>query len=197
MDPVVEVPIGATSRIIQIFIEDSASAGNGKSGLAFNTGSLIAYYKRNSANASVAITLVTATLGTWTSGGFTEIDATNMRGWYELHVPDAALATGADEVSIQLSGASGMFDKPIKIRLGGSLTVTERAAMFTQTLTEAYAANGSNPTVAQILFMIFGVAANYYTVSTTLTVTKLDRSTVAMTFTLDSSSSPTSRLRAT
>ncbi len=72
--------VGATSNILQVFIENSASAGNGKTGLAFGTSSLTGYYKINSASAPVAITLVTCTLGTFTSGGFKEIDATNMPG---------------------------------------------------------------------------------------------------------------------
>lgn len=192
-------PVGATSVILQVFIENSASAGTGKTGLAFNTASLTGYYKINTAAASVAITLVTCTLGTFTSGGFKEIDATNQPGLYEIHVPDAAFASGG-MVSIVLQGASGMFPCVINIDLGVSLTTTERAAaadaLLTRSMTESYATNGSAATLAQILHMIWSMIANKSISSTTLTTRKLDHSTTAMTFTLDSATVPTSQTRA-
>ena len=194
---VVARAVGSTSNIIQIFIEASGSPGNGETGLLFSTSSLIAYYKRNKDAAPVAITLVTATLGTFTSGGFKEISSSHMPGWYELHVPNAAFATGADEVIIGLHGAAGMLDCGVKVMLGTPLTDTERAAIFTQTLTESYAANNTAATPAQLLHMIFSASANFFISGTTLTCKKLDTSTTAMTFTLDSSTAPTSRLRAT
>jgi hypothetical protein len=111
---------GTTSLILQIFIRDlSDNSGLGKSGLAHNTASLTAYYKRNTAAAPVAITLVTATLGTFASGGFKEIDATNMIGAYELHIPNAALITGADNVLVCLQGAADMTPVQVMIDLVG------------------------------------------------------------------------------
>ena len=193
-------PVGATSNILQVFIENSASAGTGKTGLAFNTASLTGYYKINSASAAVAITLVTCTLGTFASGGFKEIDATHQPGMYEIHVPDAAFASGG-MVSIMLQGASGMFPCVINVDLGVALTTTERTAaadaLLTRSMTEAYATNGSAMTVAQALHMLWSAIANFGISSTTLTSRKLDHSTSAMTFTLDSATVPTSRTRAT
>lgn len=50
--------------------------------------------------------ITTATLGSvnasYSSGGFVEVDATNMPGVYRFDVPDAAFATGADWVVISL-----------------------------------------------------------------------------------------------
>lgn len=193
-------PVGATSVILEIFIEDSASAGNGKTGLAFGTASLVAYYKINSGVASVAITLATATLGTWATGGFKEVDATNMPGVYELSVPDAAFASGGC-VFIMIKGAAGMFPVQIVVDLGVALTVTERTAaadaLLARTMTEGYAANAATMTVAQAFHMIWSAIANFSISSTTLTSRKLDHSTTAMTFTLDSATVPTSRNRAT
>jgi hypothetical protein len=57
------------------------------------------------------------TLGTWASGGFVAIDGTNMPGWYQLGIPNAALASGAETVEIHLKGASNMVPVPIKIQL--------------------------------------------------------------------------------
>jgi hypothetical protein len=90
------IKAGATSVTINVFIQDSSSTtGAGLTGLVFNTSSLTAYYALTRA-APVAITLATlaAVTTAWTSGGFKELDATNMPGWYRLDVPDAALASG-------------------------------------------------------------------------------------------------------
>jgi hypothetical protein len=107
--------VGTTSLICEVFILDSASTtGAGKTGLVF--GGVTCYYKRNTANASVAVSLASATLGTFTSGGFKEVDATNMPGVYEFDPPNAALAAGADSVSFLLTGA-GMVPLPLEIEL--------------------------------------------------------------------------------
>ena len=111
---------GTTSKIVQIFIQDSSSTtGAGLTGLAYNSGSLTAYYRREDAGnaGGTAISLVTATLGTFSSGGFKECDSTNMPGWYELHIPNAVLATGASWATIMLKGASNMAPVVIEIQL--------------------------------------------------------------------------------
>ena len=109
---------GATSQIIPVSIYDSSSTTTKLAGLAFNTGSLTAYYNRMSASGSaVAITLATATKGTWATGGFVAVDGTNMPGDYELHIPDAALATGVDRVIVQLKGAANMVPCNVAIEL--------------------------------------------------------------------------------
>ena len=174
---------GETSNIFLVLIEDSASAGNGKTGLAFNTASLVAYYKRDVGTASVAITLATATLGTFTSGGFKEVDATNMPGVYEVGIPDAALASGAKSVSVLLKGAAGMLPTFLIIDLDDALAP------------ESYAADGSEPTLSQMLFMLWANAAQFSISSTTLTAKKLDGTPSAMGFTLDDATNPTSRVR--
>lgn len=110
--------IGTTSLRLEIFILDSTSTtGQGKTGLLFNTASLTAYYKRNTDATATAITLATATLGTYTSGGFKEVDATNMPGVYEFDPPNAALASGADSVVFMLKGATGMVPVLLEVEL--------------------------------------------------------------------------------
>lgn len=67
----------------------------------------------------------------------------------------------------------------------------------TQTLTEAYAADGAEGTPAQLLYMIQQMLTEFAISSTTLTTKKLDGATTAATFTLDSATQPTSLTRAT
>lgn len=71
------------------------------------------------------------------------------------------------------------------------------AQILTTAMTESYAADGAAPTLAQAVFAIQQMLQERSISSTTLTVKKLDGSTTAMTFTLDSASSPTSITRAT
>lgn len=104
---------GTTSHSVNIFIQDSSSTvGAGLSGLVFNTSGLVASYTFTGANATrVAITLATlaAVNSAFSSGGFKEIDATNMKGGYRLDVPNAALAAASGQtVTFELHGATNM-----------------------------------------------------------------------------------------
>ena len=109
-----------TSKLIQLFIQDSSSTtGDGLTGLTAASGSLTAYYYREGAGTGATqISLVAVgALGTWESGGFFEIDATNMPGWYELGLPDGVLAAGVNAVGIQLKGATDMAETNAEIEL--------------------------------------------------------------------------------
>jgi hypothetical protein len=113
------IPAGTTSKIIEFPIFDSSSTtGALLAGLAWNSGSLTAYYDRvGAAGAATAITLATMTKGTWVTLGFVAVDGTNMPGIYQLGVPDAALAAGATQVTINLKGATNMVPVVIVIQL--------------------------------------------------------------------------------
>lgn len=113
-----EIKKGSASVAIYVFIQDSSSTtGAGLTGLAYNTASLTAYYVRPLGNAT-AITLATQTVtGAYSSGGFVEIDATNMPGWYRLDIPNAAIDTGVNSVAVQLKGAANMAPCNLEIQL--------------------------------------------------------------------------------
>lgn len=117
--------VGSTSEIWQIFVADSSSTtGAGLPGLVFNTSSLTAYYHRDTDTTATAISLVTMTVGTFTSSGLKEIDATNMPGWYQFCPPNAALASGAKSCSFHLKGAANMAPLPIEVDLDAQVDVT-------------------------------------------------------------------------
>ncbi len=96
------------------------------------------------------------------------------------------LDTGTDGVVV----ASGS-------KTGYTLSNTGIDALFTRQLTEAYAADGVAPTLAQLLFLVQQKIGDFSISGTTLTVKKLDGSTTAATYTLNSSTVPTSITRAT
>ena len=110
---------GATSQSIDIFIEDSSSTiGAGLAGLVFNSAGLAAYYRRGATGSATVIALATQTVGgAYSSGGFVEVQATNMKGVYRLDIPDAVLATGVDFITIDLYGATNMAPCIVRIEL--------------------------------------------------------------------------------
>lgn len=70
-------------------------------------------------------------------------------------------------------------------------------AVLTTAMTEAYAADGAAPTLAQMLFMVWSLLAETSISGVTVTSKKLDGSTTAMTFTISDATNPTSITRAT
>lgn len=110
---------GVTSQTALIFVQDSsATDGSGLTGLAYDTASLAWYYYREAqGTGGTQVTLANQTLGTWISGGFIVVDATNMPGFYEIGIPDAALASGADFVAMVLRGAADMAPVTLEIEL--------------------------------------------------------------------------------
>ena len=70
-------------------------------------------------------------------------------------------------------------------------------ALYTRQLTEAYAADGAAPTVAQALMQIQQMLTEFGISGTTMTVKKLDGTTTAFTLTLNDGSAPTALTRAT
>lgn len=115
---------GVTSQIWQIFIADSSSAtGAGLTGLTHSSSGLTAYYNRDTSSSDTAISLTSMTAGTFTSGGFVEIDSTNMKGVYQFCPPNLALATGASSSLVYLQGAANMAPLPIEVDLDSQVDV--------------------------------------------------------------------------
>ena len=112
---------GSTSQSIELYL--------GVVGLTASTSGLSARYNRTR-TASVDIPLVARTIAqAWTSGGFAEVDSTNMPGVYRLDLPDTALAAGADDVTIVVRGASGTNGAVMTVKLSsGGLTSAQTAA---------------------------------------------------------------------
>ena len=113
---------GTTSKRVMVFIQDSTSTtGAGKTGLT--SASVTCYYCREDDGdvGGTAVSLVSATRGTWTSGGFVEKDATNQPGFYEVGLPNAALVTGADWVNFHIKG-TGIAMLPLEIQLTDNTT---------------------------------------------------------------------------
>lgn len=198
--------IGTTSQSVDVsLVQNAAStaAGDPVLGLAYNTSGIQAYYRIPPAGTLTSITLATQTVGgTFSSGGFVQVSSTNAPGQYRFDIPNACLASGG-ECNITFSGApagtaGNMETHTLKI-IVTVFDLFTAAGFTTGQMTESYAATDTAPTLAQALFMILAnVSPASRSVSGTVdTVTKLDGATTAMTYTLNSSSTPTSRVRAT
>ncbi len=105
---------GTTSYSVPIFVTNSA-AGGGLGSLVFNTSGLVGEYRRAGASSWTSITLATATLGTFASGGW--IADGSLTGAYEVGVPNLAVASGATWVAVRYYGAANMTPVLLYIEL--------------------------------------------------------------------------------
>lgn len=71
------------------------------------------------------------------------------------------------------------------------------SGVLTSQLTEAYAADGVAPTLAQAIFLIQQLLSEFTIAGTTMTVKRIDGSTTAFTLTLNDSTNPTGITRTT
>ena len=113
---------GSTSQSIELYL--------GATGLTASTAGLSAYFNRTRTAAVQITPLVALTDMTdgWVSGGFKEVNASTMPGVYRLDLPNAALAAGADDVTIVVRGASGTNGAVMTIKLSsGGLTAAQTA----------------------------------------------------------------------
>jgi len=161
------------------FMIDSTNRPAGKSGLTITV--------RISKNGAASV----VPLGT-----ISEIDATNMPGWYMLQLQTGDTGTLGDlAYKFTATGADPTnFSDQVRANiLGDPLTLTSAYdfAKGTAAVAESYAANGVAPTPIQALMAIHQMLMSFAISGTSINVKKLDNSTAAFTASLDSASAPT------
>ena len=111
-----QVKKASTDQTVYVHLRASAD-GTSKTALVYNSAGAIASYVRTR-GLRTAITLATlaAADSAHADGGFKEVDGTNAKGLYRLDVPDAAFATGVDEVIIHI-GFTGVFEESLAVEL--------------------------------------------------------------------------------
>lgn len=117
-------------------------------------------------------------------------------------IADISTSILAIDGRIPAALVGGRMDSSVGAMANSVLTAAALASdavqeIWNSTLTEGYAAAGGSVTGAQAIHMLISMFGEFSISSTTITTKKLDRSTTAMTFTLDSATTPTSRTRAT
>lgn len=127
---------GTTSQIFHVVIKDSTSTtGAGKTGLAFNTASLVCRYINAGGTLSAAVTLEDiTTLGTYaapTSNAhmrFKEVSGADpSKGLYEIHVHNDWMNLTGGNLIIMLAGATGMADCQLEVDLQADVNMTHLA----------------------------------------------------------------------
>src|ERR1035438_2329247 len=111
------ITAGATSQRMVVFVQSGTSTvGAGLTAMTYASAGLSWYWYSPNSGTSSAVTLATGTVGTWASGGFKEIDATNMPGFYEIGVPNVCLASSPWTV-MSIQGFAGMVPVNIEVDL--------------------------------------------------------------------------------
>ena len=156
---------GATDQTLDIFIQASnVTTGAGLTGLAFNTASLVCYFRKGATGSATALTLATQTVGgAHSDGGFVEIDATNMPGMYRLDLSDTIVAS-AGSVSMMLKGAANMAPVTIELQVGTTNFEGGVVPTVTTTTTATTATNLTNlPSIPANWITTAGIMDSAYT----------------------------------
>jgi hypothetical protein len=162
---------GTTSLSAPVYVTNS-SAGGGLGSLVFGTTGLVGEYRRAGSSTWTSISLVTATLGTFASGGW--IADGGLTGAYEVGIPNAALASGEPWVAVRFYGAANMTPVLLYIELdavnyqstslGLSLAKTTNITGFNDLAATAIVSGGAITTAA-------GAVSTVTTVGTLTTYT--------------------------
>lgn len=173
----ITIKSGTTSRTEYIYLNST--------GYVFNSPGLVASYVR-AGLARVAINLVSrSVVGTYISGGFCEVDPVNMPGLYRIDVPNALFATGVKTATLEIINTTTNDRQVISYNFTQDMTVD-----FTTIIPTTNTANTVGDALNAARANGFG---KWEIVGTTLSIYAPDNTTVIKTFTLDSTTNPTSR----
>jgi hypothetical protein len=152
-------------------------------GISFNTPGITASYVR-SGGARVGITLVSQTVsGVWTSGGFVEVDAVNMPGLYRIDIPDAAFASGVNQVTLMIKGYNNTNGALVTYQFTQELMQVDMTQVYPNFNTAGTVGDALNAARAGAFGkrILLGRNINYYAP---------DEITITKTLELDSASAP-------
>jgi hypothetical protein len=172
-----KIPAGTTSYSINIYL--------GSKGLLFSTPTLSAFYLRKGSSLQ-NITLASQTTGgAYVSGGFVELDANLLPGFYRFDIPNAALAIGTTSVSLVFKGAGASYSNLIEIDL---LPVA-------LDMNQPVPTSNTAQTVGDALNAARAQGFGKWAINgTTLSLYAPDNTTVVKSFTLDSAKFPSQRV---
>ena len=167
----------------------------------YTTGKTIYFLLRNSVgqiwNGSSFGAYATASYATYP---ITAAEQGTASGFYTATMPSSTAGSYSVEAKLQSGGSPAETDLTVgagNLEWSGTAAGVANATLNTQ-MTESYAGVSTAPTLAQAQFLIQQMIAGKFAISgTTITVYKLDGTTTAATFTLDSSTTPTTRTRST
>ena len=108
---------------------------------------------------------------------------------------DPATLLAAAGYTAARAGYLDLLESNLDAQVSTRSQVSDVTGVWTTAMTEAYAANSSAMTPAEALYMIYSVCAQFAVTGTSIVAKKLDGTTTALTFTMDSAIAPTERSR--
>lgn len=110
---------GTTSKMLNVFFQDSSkTTGAGLAGISNNSSGLLAHFIRENDSASTPIAIVSAAIGTYTTGGIVEIESSAMPGLYQIGLPNAVCSAGTSKsVVLYYTGATNLAPCLLEIEL--------------------------------------------------------------------------------
>jgi hypothetical protein len=107
----IEIAAGSVNVTLEVYARDAIS-GLPKTGIAYSAVAS-SYARTRSARVAIPVVTLASVTAAHSDGGWREIDAVNMPGWYRFDLPDAALAAGADGsvVTVLSAGALVYVDR--------------------------------------------------------------------------------------
>lgn len=107
---------GLTSQSVDLFLADSSSTtGAGLTGVVYNAAGLTCYYRKGATGTAAVISLASVSVGgAWQSGGFVEVDSTNMPGIYRFDIPNTVVDSEGF-VTIYFQGATNLVPTALRI----------------------------------------------------------------------------------
>ncbi|KKM13800.1 hypothetical protein LCGC14_1712550 [marine sediment metagenome] len=119
------VTAGKTDVSVYFYIVQDASGtspGEPKTALLFSdieTGGSASYMRQGAARTDFALITLASASAAHADGGFILVDDTNLPGVYRCDVPDAAFATGVDEVTVGLvvESTNNAAVSPLKVQI--------------------------------------------------------------------------------
>jgi len=101
---------------IKFFIEDTRyDDGRGLDAIAYNESGLSVYYTLRDDDTATQISPVLRAGTGYQANAWAEIDATNMPGTYELHLPNACVALNFGQCDITVLGATNMAQTHLRV----------------------------------------------------------------------------------
>ncbi len=125
------VTAGSTNVSVYFYIVGDAghaTPGEPVTGLLFSdieTGGSASYVRQGAARTDLTLVTLASASAAHTDGGFILVDDTNMPGLYRCDFPDAAFATGVDQVFLQIvvAAANNAVAAPILVDITGAVTI--------------------------------------------------------------------------
>jgi len=112
------VGVGSTNRSEYIYIIDSlSSTGLGKTNIVYNTSGLNGHFVRNAGSATTISFVSQTATGTWTSGGWAEVDSLRMPGLYRVDLPNEIFQSGSDKAIVFIRGVANTIPVTLEYQI--------------------------------------------------------------------------------